>query len=221
MGDNTGLKPILDFLAQLKRHNDRAWFDKHRENYENAKGLFEGFVTGLIHGIGEFDEVGGLASKDCVMRIYRDVRFAKDKSPYKTNFAAHIAPGGRKSGRLGYYLHLSPGDTLVAGGLYMPEPTQLGGFRAAIARDASPFKKILAAKEFKKQFGELEGEALKKAPKGFAPDHPDIGLLKLKQAIVSRAFSDKDVLAPGFGRQVLAAAKAMKPFLDYLNAAIA
>jgi uncharacterized protein (TIGR02453 family) len=215
------LKTILDFLGRLKRNNNRPWFEKHREEYEEAKAGFELFITGLIHGIDEFDgRLAGVTAKDSVMRIYRDVRFSKDKSPYKTNFAAHIGPGGRKSQALGYYLHLSPGDTLLGGGLYMPEPKQLAAFRAGLARNPSPFKKIITGKEFKKQFGKIEGESLVKAPKGFDPDHPEIDLLKLKQILASRTFPDKEVLSPAFPKQVLAAAKALKPFLDYLNGAL-
>ena len=123
------LKTILDYLRRLAKNNNKPWFEKHREEYEEAKAGVEFFVTGLIHGIDLFDNVAGLSAKDCVMRIYRDVRFSKDKSPYKTAFGAHITPGGKKSGRLGYYFHLSPDETFFGGGLYMPGPRQLAAFQ--------------------------------------------------------------------------------------------
>src|SRR5687768_4439035 len=131
------MKAVLDFLSDLRKHNEKAWFDEHRKQYETAKAEFEGLVSHLIGEIGEFDYLGNLAAKDCTMRIFRDVRFSKDKSPYRTNMAASIASGGRKSTRMGYYLHIQPnGQSMVAGGLYMPSSAQLAQFRDAIDQDA-------------------------------------------------------------------------------------
>ena len=161
------LKPMFDFLSDLEQHNNKPWFEGHRVEYELARARFESFVDELILAYGGMEDFGGTTAKDCVMRIYRDTRFSKDKSPYKINMGATLAPGGKKSVRLGYHLHLQPHDqSLIAGGLYMPSPEQLARFRKAIDQDAAPFKAILTDKEFKKYFGTLEGDQLKSVPQG-------------------------------------------------------
>jgi len=213
------LRPVLDFLSDLKRHNNKAWFEEHRAAYEIAKTSFESLVDQLIGEYGKTEDLGGITAKDCVMRIYRDTRFSKDKTPYKTSMGATIAPGGKKSTRLGYHLHLQPQDeTLIAGGLYMPTPEQLARFRMAIDQDAASFKVIVEDKEFKKYFGMLGGEKVKTVPQGYTRDHPEIELLRFKQVVVVHRLSDEIVLSPGFSTQVIKTFTAMKPFLDYLNA---
>jgi len=187
--NNVDIKPVLDFLSGLKEHNDKSWFEEHRADYELARERFESFVDKLILAYGSIEDFGGITAKDCVMRIYRDTRFSKDKSPYKTNMGASLAPGGKKSTSLGYHLHLQPDNqSLIAGGLYMPSPEQLAKFRKAIDQDAAPFKAILNDKEFKKYFGSVEGEKVKTAPQGYSGAEHTIKVFK-----------------------------AMKPFLDYLN----
>jgi len=218
MMNGVELKPVLDFLSDLKKHNNKAWFEKNRSAYETAKGNFETLVYQLIGEYGKTEDLGGITAKDCVMRIYRDTRFSKDKSPYKTNMSASIAPGGKKSTSLGYHLHIQPhGETIIAGGLYMPTPEQLARFREAIDRDATPLKAITNNKEFKNYFGALEGEKVKTVPQGYGRDHPEIELLRFKQVVVVHHLSDEIVLAPDFGAHVIKTFKAMKPFLDYLN----
>ena len=213
------LKPVLDFLSKLKEHNNKAWFEENRPAYETARTRFENFVDLLIGDYGKIEDLGGITAKDCVMRIFRDIRFSKDKTPYKTNMSATIAPGGKKSTSLGYYLHIQPhNETLIAGGLHMPTPGQLASFRAAIDRDAAPFKAIINDKEFKKYFGALDGEKVKTVPQGYAGDHPEIGLLRFKQVVVLHRVSDEMVLSPKFSTHVIKTFTAMKPFLDYLNA---
>jgi uncharacterized protein (TIGR02453 family) len=213
------LKPVLDFLNGLKGHNNKTWFEENRAAYEIAKGNFEAFVDQLIGEYGKTEDLGGITAKDCVMRIYRDTRFSKDKSPYKTNMGATIAPGGKKSTSLGYHLHMQPNnETLIAGGLYMPTPGQLASFRTAIDQDAAPFKAIINDKEFKKYFGVLEGEKVKTVPQGYGRDHPEIELLRFKQVVVVHHLSDEMVLSPKFSAHTIKTFTAMKPFLDYLNA---
>jgi len=213
------LRPVLDFLSGLKQHNNKAWFEENRPAYDIARARFENFVDQLIGEYGEVEDLGGITAKDCVMRIYRDVRFSKDKSPYKTNMSATIAPGGKKSSSLGYYLHIQPhNETLIAGGLHMPTPEQLARFRMTIDRDAAPFKAIIKDKEFKKYFGVVEGEKVKTVPQGYTRDHPEIELLRFKQVAVVHRLSDEMVLSPTFGTHTIKAFTAMKPFLDYLNA---
>jgi uncharacterized protein (TIGR02453 family) len=212
------LKPTFDFLSDLEKHNNKAWFEKNRATYEIAKASFESFVDQLIGTYGKIEDLGGITAKDCVMRIYRDTRFSKDKSPYKTNMSASIAPGGKKSTSLGYHLHLQPHNkSLIAGGLYMPTPEQLATFRAAIDQDAAPFQAIIKNKEFKKYFGMLEGEKVKTVPQGYTRDHPEIELLRFKQVVVVHRLPDEMVLSPMFTTHAIRTFTAMKPFLDYLN----
>src|SRR5436190_14956880 len=154
METTINLRPILSFLDDLSRHNNKAWFDKNRPAYEEARETFEQFINRLIDELRAADHLQGLSAKECVSRINRDIRFSKDKSPYKTNLRALIAPGGRKATRLGYHISLgSQKHSLVAGGLYMPTPEQLSRFRQAIDADAAKFKKITRAKAFVEQFG--------------------------------------------------------------------
>jgi uncharacterized protein (TIGR02453 family) len=215
----TSMKAVLDFLSDLRNHNEKAWFDEHRKAYEIAKSEFEGLVAQLIAEIGEFEDLGNLAAKDCVMRIFRDVRFSKDKSPYRSSMAASIAAGGRKSTKMGYYVHVEPtNQTIVAGGLYMPSSAQLAQFRDAIDQDAETFREIIEAPDFKKHFGAIQGKSLKSAPQGYTKDHPEIELLKMKQILVMRQFSDEQVVSAEFPKLVVQTCKAMKPFNDYLNA---
>ena len=212
------LKPVFDFLNGLKGHNNKAWFEEHRAAYEIARGNFEAFVDQLIGEYGKTEDLGGITAKDCVMRIYRDVRFSKDKSPYKTNMSASIAPGGKKSTSQGYYLHVQPHDeSMIAGGLHMPTPEQLARFRTAIDRDATPFKAIINDKEFKKYFGALGGEKVKTVPQGYGRDHPEIELLRFKEIVVVHRLADEMVLSPKFSTHAIKTFTAMKPFLDYLN----
>ena len=216
---NIDLKPVLDFLSGLKGHNNKAWFEENRTAYDTARTHFENFVDQLIIQYGEIEDLGGITAKDCIMRIYRDIRFSKDKSPYKTNMSATIAAGGKKSTSLGYHLHMQPQDeTLIAGGFYMPTPEELASFRAAIDRDAAPFKAIISDKEFKKYFGTLDGEKVKTVPQGYTRDHPEIELLRFKQVVVVHRLSDEMVLSPRFSAHAIKTFTAMKPFLDYLNA---
>jgi uncharacterized protein (TIGR02453 family) len=214
----TDLRPTLRFLERLRDHNDRVWFEAHRAEYEDAKNRFEALVEQLIAGLSAVDDLAGLQAKDCVMRIFRDVRFSKDKSPYKTNMAANITPGGRKAHRLGYHLSLAPlGESIIAGGIYMPEPAQLNRLRDAIARDAAPLKAIAKNKDFKRTFGELEGEKVKTVPQGYDRAHPDIELLRFKQLLAVHRVPDEVVLGPRFAAHAVKVCTAMKPFNDYLN----
>ena len=213
-----GLKPILSFLQALEKNNNKAWFDKNRASYEKAKSLFEGLVDRIILEYGQFENLSGISAKDCVMRIYRDIRFSKDKTPYKTNMGASIGPGGKKSSRLSYYLNIQPPDrSMIAGGFHSPETGQLSKFREAIDRDARPFKSIISAKAFQQYFGTVEGEKLKTVPQGYGRDHPELEILRLKEVVAVHHLSDEMVLSSKLESHVIEAFRAMKPFLDYLN----
>ncbi len=215
---NNHLGLILRFLDELRQNNNKTWFDRHRPDYEAARSTFEQLIDELIDEFRISDHLQGLTARECIARIYRDVRFTKDKSPYKTNLAAVIAPGGWRSLYLGYYLSIEPhGQSMVAGGLYLPTPEQLNRFRQAIDENADAFKDITGTPAFIQAFGSVEGERLKTAPKGYDRTHPEIALLQLKQITAVHHFSDQEVLAHDFPAQVVMLCRAMKPFLAYLS----
>ncbi|HUX37631.1 MAG TPA: DUF2461 domain-containing protein [Rectinemataceae bacterium] len=219
MDSQSERRAILSFLKDLRAHNDRDWFEAQRPRYEAARSTFLGLVGEIIASFGAVDELEGATPKDCVFRINRDVRFGKDKSPYKSTMSALIGPLGRKSGVRSYYFHLEPGASMLAGGLHAPSPAQLGAFREAIAHDSKAFKRIVAAKDFKACFGELAGETLKTAPQGYAKDHPDIDLLRLKTILAIHPMDDDFVCSADLVAHSLEVFKAMKPFLLYLERA--
>jgi len=215
-------KSTLAFLKALKKNNNKDWFDKHKDQYLAAKQDVDGLVGSVIQGFSKFDKsLIGLLPKDCVFRIYRDVRFAKDKKPYKTNLGATINAGGRKMEVAGYYLHIEPGASGLAGGRWMPSADHLRMIRQEIDYNGKQFRKILNDKNFRKQFGELDDSyKLTRPPKGYDKDHPDVELLKHNSFIVWRPFTDKEVLSKNFIANLTKSAKIMKPFLDFLNTAI-
>ena len=211
-------KGTLDFLKQLAKNNNRDWFNSHKDSYLRAMENFSAFISGLISGASKFDKsVSQLTPKDCVFRIYRDTRFAKDKSPYKIHFGAHIIGGDEKCGYAGYYIHLQPGSTFLAGGVHMPEPDRLKGIRDEISRNGSSLKKILSTADFKKTFKEITGEKLKTVPKGFEKDDPMLPYLQFKDLIIHHDVSDATVLSSGFEGYCLKTFKSMVPFNNFLN----
>jgi uncharacterized protein (TIGR02453 family) len=214
-------KATLQFLKDLKKNNERGWFMDNKARFEEAKSDFEEFTNTLISQISRFDEgIGHLQAKDCIFRIYRDTRFSKDKSPYKTNFGAHITSAKSKSEihtRAGYYIHLAPGDSMLAGGAYLPPTPWLKNIRSEINHHGKEFKKIITSATFKKYFTEIEGAKLVKAPKEFPKDHPDIELLKYKSYLAVHKPDDKTVLSKDFVKYSADVFKALKPFGDFLN----
>ena len=216
-------KSTLDFLKKLKKNNNRDWFNANKKLYEDARYDFEVFVFDLLQKLAEFDDsVAGLDPKDCLFRIYRDVRFAKDKKPYKQNFAAAIQLNGRKSSKAGYYMHVEPGASMLGGGIYMPMPDNLLAVRKLIAANYKEYEKIINAKDFKKVFGEVWGgdDRLKTVPKGFEKDHPAAEHLKNKSFIAFKMMSDADVLAKNLMSSSVKIFKIMKPFNDFINRAL-
>jgi len=184
-------KNIITFLESLKENNDREWMHKNDKLFRSVQQDFEKFVSELIKEIMSFDSsIGMVAPKDCIFRIYRDVRFAKDKSPYKTNMGAYIALGGRKSMRAGYYFHVEPGDCMLAGGLYMPPPDLLFRARQEIYYNLNEFNSILNDKLFVKYFKKIGGDKMKLVPKGFDKDFAGIELLKHKSYLVTHSLTD-------------------------------
>ena len=213
-------KSTLDFLNQIKFNNNRDWFLKNHPIYLEARENFESFVQKLIDQIIEFEPImKGLEVKSCVYRFNRDIRFSNDKSPYKTHFGAFIVRGGKKNGDKysGYYFHIEPGASIIAGGAYMPPAQWLSAIREKIDEEPDRFIKIINSKEFIRFFGQLTGEKLKKAPKGFPPDHPNVDLLKFKSYLVVNEVSDKMVLSDKYFEHTVNVMKAMKPLNDFLN----
>ena len=211
------LKITLGFLRQLAQNNNRDWFTAHRADYDAAKLQFEALLEDFIMSFSPVENLMGMSPKDFMFRINRDVRFSSDKSPYKISMSASLGQGGKKSRRLSYYLQIQPDDCFMGGGLYMPEGEQLKLIRKQIDEDPRALKKIIADKDFVKYFGGLSGDKLKTAPKGYAPDHPEIELLKHKQFLAIRNVKESDVTSPKFVQNTISAFKAMKPFNEYLS----
>ena len=222
MSDTKGLATTLDFLRKLREHNDRGWFLANRARYEEARAAYETVVAELVSRFDAVDGIRCAAPKDCMFRINRDVRFSADKSPYKTGMGALLGPAGRKSSVRAYYFHVEPdGESMLAGGLYAPSASELAKVRAAIGEDAGPLEKIIGAAGFKRLFGGISGDSLKTAPQGYPRDHSAIELLRKKQFIAIHALSDADVVSPGLVPEALKTFKAMRPFLEYLEAILA
>lgn len=194
---------------------------ENKSFYNEARDNFLQFVNELLVEIASFDsEIGEQKAKDCVFRINRDIRFSKDKSPYKVNFGAAISPGGRKSFIPGYYIHLQPGDqTFTAGGAYMPPADYLKSIRQEIDYNTAEFEGILNKPSFKSTFPKLEGDKLKTAPKGYEKDHPAIDLLRHKSFIVFSNIADKKVLNGNVKEIVIEQFKELVPFNHFLRRA--
>lgn len=209
------------FLKALKKNNDREWFDKNRARYDEAKEDHRLFIEAVIKDFSKVNpKLKGLTAKECVFRIYRDVRFSKNKDPYKTNMGAGINPGGKKMEMAGAYIHIEPGKSFIAGGRWMPDAPTIKAIRQEIDYNLPKFKKIIFDKNLIKQFKTLEEEKLKTAPKGYPKDHPEIELLKYTSYIVSRELDDKLILSKDLIKELTVAYKTMLPFLEFLNEAV-
>jgi|WetSurMetagenome_2_1015567.scaffolds.fasta_scaffold91305_4 uncharacterized protein (TIGR02453 family) len=211
---------ILEYLGDLRDHNSKDWFEANRGRYEEVRATFLGMVGEILSAFGPVEDLGGIDVKACVFRINRDVRFGKDKTPYKSTMSALIGREGRKSGVRGYYFHLEPdGNSMLAGGLHSPEPGRLSAVRDAIAANSRGLRKIVSAPDFVRLFGEISGERLKTAPAGFAKDHPDIELLRLKRLLAVHGLSDRFVATGDVVGRAIEAFSAMRPFLLWLEKA--
>lgn len=215
-------KATLDYLRDLKKHNQRDWFHANRKRYEAARAEAVLLCDAVIAGLARFEpHILEQDPEDCFFRINRDTRFSKDKTPYKTHFGAFITDRGRMVDRAGYYVHLEPGNCFIAGGLYMPPPPELKAIRRAILEDAAPLRAILRKKAFVKSWGsELPGDRVKTAPRDVPKDHPDLDLLRYKSFEVMRKVSDRDVLARDFARNATDHFETLQPFVAWLNAAV-
>lgn len=215
----------LQFLSALKENNNKPWFDVNRKTYEIAKKNFAEVVEELIKGIEKFDkgiEEAQLEVKNCTFRINRDVRFSKNKDPYKTNFGASFSKGGKKAHSAGYYLHIDSSQCFLAGGIWMPEPEDLKKIRIEIDYNFSEFSGILDTQSFKNHFPNgLDREAFTvRPPKGYDETNPAIEFLKLKSFTASSSIDSKEILKPNFTETVLKGFNAMQPYIEFLNRAI-
>jgi uncharacterized protein (TIGR02453 family) len=211
----------LKFLSQLKKNNNKPWFDAHRAQYEAARIDFSNFIQLVIDAVQKSDTtITGLTAKDCQFRINRDIRFSKDKRPYKENFGAFICRGGKKSIYAGYYFHLAPGNSFIGGGLWQPEPENLKKVRQEIDYNWGEFQSILKNKNFKKIYGDLykgEDVSLSRMPKGYEEDNPAIDYLKLKSLIAETQIGDEELTKATLHKKTVAAFETLQPLLNFIN----
>jgi uncharacterized protein (TIGR02453 family) len=214
----------LAFLRNLAAHNDKSWFDAHRSEYETARNHHIDFISELIEGISAFDpEIAGQTARSALFRINRDVRFSKNKAPYKTNFGASLARGGRKSTLAGYYFHLEPGASFVGGGMWMPSPQDLGKVRQEIDYCLDEFREIVESTSFVGQFGGLSEGAdmrLQRVPRGYEADNPAAYYLRFKSFVAMKPLPDAVLLSADALRESIDACKALHPLLQFLNRAV-
>ncbi len=209
-------KRILNFLENLQENNNREWFNAHKAEYKKLKKDFDLFIEMLINRISEFDPaVAGLSPKDCSFRIYRDIRFSKNKAPYKTNFGAFIVPKGKKSGLPGYYLHLEPGNSFIGGGVYHPDKDKLSAIREGIIKNQQEFESIIESEEFKGNFT-LYDDKLKTAPRGYVKNHPAVEWLRYKSFAPFHPIPKKTVLSEDLFEYSIEVFKKLKPLNDFL-----
>lgn len=210
----------IKFLETLSQNNNKTWMDANRDWYQKIRENFLSDVEVILQGIIQWEpELSGFKAKDCVFRQNRDVRFSANKDPYKTNLAAYFSVGGKKSTGPGYYLHIQPGQSFIAGGIWMPPADVLKKIRQEIDYSGKELKAILDQPKFQEIFGGLQGETLKTSPKGYEPDHPYIDFLRFKSFIVSTPMKDDMVTNGAFKNYTVEIFRQMKPFHDFLNKA--
>jgi uncharacterized protein (TIGR02453 family) len=213
----------ISFLKLLKKNNNKPWFDNNRDKYLIAKNNFEEFITELLHKMTLYDDdMKELTVKDCCFRINRDIRFSKNKTPYKISLSASFNKGGKKSIYAGYYLHLQPeGKSFVGGGLWHPEASELKKIRQEIDYCFPEFKKIIHATAFKKNYGELERDEkmLVNVPKGYDKKNVAADFLKMKSFVATKNIPDEVALSTRFSDEIIQSFKALQPLVNFLNRA--
>lgn len=215
------MKEILSFLSDLEKNNNKDWFDQNRGRYQETRSKFLAFTELIINEVSVLDEeIPILNPKDCMFRIFRDVRFSKDKRPYKSNYGSFISRGGRKSGYAGYYLHIQPGQSFVGGGVYMPPPEFLKAIRTEIFNNPEEYIEIRENKKFKTTFPDEYADKLKTAPKGFPKEWEHIDLIKNKSFAFGHSITDKDILSNNFFNSAIESFKILHELNRFLNRAI-
>lgn len=208
----------LAFLTEIVENNNREWFALNKDRYETAKADVLAFIDELIPVLSKIDPETQTEAKKCLMRIYRDIRFSKNKAPYKNNYGISFSIKGNKGPE--YYLHLQPGKSFFAGGYWMPEAADLKNIREEIDYNTSEFLEIIHAKSFVSQFKLSTEDSLKKAPKGYDPAHPQIELLKLKSYIATIPISDEELFKPTIVNHLKKAFEGVYPFVQFLKRAV-
>lgn len=215
------IQPIVSFLRDLARHNDREWFQGQADRYADARLIFKEFVGELIEALAKDEPAWAeLDPAKCIFRLHRDLRFSKNKTPYKTNFSASLSAGGKSVDAPGVYVSIEPGGkSMVAGGLYQPTPAELQLIRTRIAADPAEYRALLKARAFQKYFPEgLNGDR-SKVVRGYRPDHKAYDLIQIKSHIAFRTLPDEDVLAKTFAGTVAGSCRALIPLCRWLGEA--
>jgi len=207
---------VFSFLEDLKENNHREWFQNNKTRYQEQYNYALQFADELLLRMKQIDTIETISGKKSLFRINKDVRFSKDKSPYKTNIGGALTRA-TKYLRGGYYFHIEPGNCFLGGGFWAPSPEDLKHIRLQIAADPEPLQQILSSKEFIATFGQLEGEKLKSAPKGFSKDHPAINLINYKQFLLIKKLTDEEVQSKQYLETVVSTFQAMRPFFDYMS----
>lgn len=209
---------IFQFLDGIAAHNNREWFNTHRDLYESAREEFEKLLSILITRISKFDEsVRGIEARDCTYRIYRDTRFSEDKTPYKTHMGGYINARGKKSDHCGYYIHLQPGHCMVAGGSYCPPPPLLKALRQAVYDNIDEFRSIVEDPAFSRYFPVVGEKFLKTAPKGFPKDFPYIKYLRCKEYTIACPLPDSFFIPEVSFDHLDDILRQVKRFADFMN----
>lgn len=215
------MNKVIEFLEELAKNNNREWFQKNKKWYEESRDKFLFLTDVMINEIRKFDpEIPVVSPKDCMFRIFRDVRFSNDKQPYKTNFGSYISKGGRKGMYSGYYFHIETEESFVGGGLYMPPSEPLKAVRKHLAENAEEFLEIINQPSFKKIYPVMYDDKLKTAPKGFPKDHEYIDLLRYKSFVFSKLLSRKDIQGEKYIQIMVEACRQLYPINHFLNNAV-
>jgi uncharacterized protein (TIGR02453 family) len=212
-------KETIDFLKKLSKNNSREWFSAHKEKYTAAHNNVIEFASSLLVEMKKHDNIETASGKDSLFRIYKDVRFSKDKTPYNTHWNGGFKRATKKL-RGGYYFNIEPGNSFVAGGFWGPSPADMQRIKQDFATNHEEVRKILADKTIVKTFGGMTGEQLITAPRGYEKDHAAIDLLRYKQFILRHKFTDEEVLSSDFAVKASEAFKKMRPFLNYMSEAL-
>lgn len=213
---SNSLSPVFEFLDEIKVNNDRTWFSAHKKQYEESLSVMVKFAESLLAEMNKHDQIETPSGKRSLFRIYRDVRFSKNKLPYKTSWSGSFKRASNML-RGGYYYHIEPGNTFLVGGFFGPNSNDLKHIRKQIEQDDDQLRSVLDSNDTKAYFGNLLGEQVKTAPKGFAKDHRAIDLLRFKQFMLKHTFSDKEALSENFHISISQGFQRLRPFLDVMS----
>ncbi len=205
-------KDVFAFLRKLEKNNNREWFTAHKETFKDIEAQVKVFFTALAEEMKMHDEIERVK----IFRIYRDVRFSKNKTPYKINLSSSLSRAGARL-RGGYYIHIQPGGSFIAGGFWQPNKEDLFRIRKELELDATEFRAVIEAEVFKNIWGDLVGDEVKVAPKGFDKTHENIDLIKKKQFVFIRNFTDDEVLDANFSSQIIDSFKGIRPYFDLMS----